>query len=232
MGWIWSSPGPKAEPENSQTPEAAPKVSSQSSTTPANPPPSSSSNPQLTRDELAESELRSFLQDLEADIHTSSAKYNRVPQPPTPHADPSPTARRRAPSPHTSLEEELLPKEMTCRTAFDAAFYCQSLGGQFNNLYRYGGIKSCSEHWNEFWFCMKTRSTGDEQKVGMIRDYYRRKGLKYKLGPSSEDVWQARDKKLEWGEAFSVPVEEQLVSDEEWNKREQMRRQRRVDGTL
>jgi hypothetical protein len=55
--------------------------------------------------------------------------------------------------------------------------------------------------------------------------------LKYKVGPSSEDVWESRDKKLEWGEAFSVPVEEPVGSDEEWNRREKLRRQGRVEGT-
>lgn len=169
MGWIWSSQALKSDVEKSQPSHgAAPSASSQPSTTPSIPHPSPSSPSPPTRDERAESELRSFLQELEADIDTRSSKNNRVPQPPAPHIEPSPTARRRAPSSPTSLEEELLPEEMSCRTAFDAAFYCQSLGGQFNNLYRYGGIKSCSEHWSEFWFCMKMRSTGDEQKAGML----------------------------------------------------------------
>jgi hypothetical protein len=66
----------------------------------------------------------------------------------------------------------------------------------------------------------------------MIRDHYKRKILKYKVGPSSEDVWEPRDKKLEWGEAFSEPVETHVESDEEWNERERMRRKGKVNGTI
>lgn len=66
----------------------------------------------------------------------------------------------------------------------------------------------------------------------MIRDHYKRKTLKYKVGPSSEDVWESRDEKLEWGEAFSEPVEAHVGSDEEWNRREKMRRELRTQGTM
>jgi hypothetical protein len=65
----------------------------------------------------------------------------------------------------------------------------------------------------------------------MIRDHYKRKALKYKIGPSSEDVWESREEKLEWGEAFSEPVVARANSDEEWNRREQLRREGRVMGT-
>lgn len=48
----------------------------------------------------------------------------------------------------------------------------------------------------------------------MIREHYKKKALKYKLGPSSEDVWELRDKKLEPGEAFCEPVEAYAGRDE------------------
>ena len=66
------------------------------------------------------------------------------------------------------------------------------MGGQFNNVYRYGGIKDCSEHWSAFWFCRRTKSYADDQRAGRIRDFYRARAVKYKIGPSSEDVWQVR----------------------------------------
>jgi hypothetical protein len=66
----------------------------------------------------------------------------------------------------------------------------------------------------------------------MIREHYKRKTLKYKVGPSSEDVWESRDNRLEWGEAFSEPVEAHVGSDEEWNERERRRREGRVNGTI
>jgi hypothetical protein len=164
MGWLWSSAVPSTERSTypnpqSTTPPPAIQPSS-SSPSPLDAPPHSSKR-QPTRDELAESEFRAMFEELEADVRPSSTKYNRVPQPPPSHnVLPKPT--------NLTLEEELLPTEMSCRQAFDAAFYCQSLGGQFNNLYRYGNIRSCSENWKDFWFCMRTKSYTPEQKEGEI----------------------------------------------------------------
>jgi hypothetical protein len=81
---------------------------------------------------------------------------------------------------------------MSCRDAFDYAFFCQSFGGQFVNVYRYGELRSCSEHWDNFWMCMRTRQWPDDQKKAAIRDHNRKKAIKYKTGPSSEDVWDVR----------------------------------------
>lgn len=39
---------------------------------------------------------------------------------------------------------------------------------------------------------MKTRSYSDEERKRVIRDLNRRKAIKYKTGPSSEDVWDLR----------------------------------------
>ena len=71
----------------------------------------------------------------------------------------------------------------------------------------------------------------DDLGTGMIREHYKRKALKYKVGPSSEDIWDSRDEKLVWGEAFSEPVDTPAGSDEEWNRRERLRREGRVEGT-
>lgn len=65
----------------------------------------------------------------------------------------------------------------------------------------------------------------------MVRTHYKQKAMKYKLGPSSEDVWKGREEKLRLGEAFSIPVLEYSGSDEEWNAKEKARREGRVDGT-
>jgi hypothetical protein len=166
MGWLWSSSacsvtqakspetGPSAslpQPEHN----ASPSLKSES--------PSIASKRQPTRDEIAESEFRSVLEALEADVRPSSTKYNHIPQPPPKHNITSKPTK-------LTLEEDLLPTEMSCRQAFDAAFYCQSLGGQFNNLYRYGGIRSCSENWKDFWFCMRMKSYTSEQKESMLQN--------------------------------------------------------------
>ncbi len=159
MGWLWSSTAPPASTST------APSTTPSEPTLPPRPSqqhlPSETPKRQPTRDEIAEYELHDLLAELEADARPSSTKYNRVPQPPPSHKN------RPAPS-NLTLEDDLLPTEMSCRQAFDAAFYCQSLGGQFNNLYRYGGIRSCSENWRDFWFCMRMKSYKDKEKEGML----------------------------------------------------------------
>jgi hypothetical protein len=166
MGWLWSSSASPAEA--SKPPELNPSTAAPQSQHNSSAPLDSESQSvvpkrQPTRDEIAESEFRSILEELEADVRLSSTKYNHVPKAPPKHqtiTQPS----------NLTLEEELLPTEMSCRQAFDAAFYCQSLGGQFNNLYRYGGIRSCSENWKDFWFCMRMKSYTPEQKESMFRN--------------------------------------------------------------
>lgn len=83
------------------------------------------------------------------------------------------------------------------------------MGGQFNAVYRYGEMRSCSEHWDDFWFCMRTKSYSPEMREKAIRDYYRAKEFtKYGPGkPSSEDVWESREGKVPEGTVFNEPVE-------------------------
>jgi hypothetical protein len=168
MGWLWSSPAPTVESSPAQSLQPSPESTpSRQSTTPLHP---SSPLPkrELTRDEIADNEFRSLLEELEADIRPSSTRYNRVPQPsPSRHESPGPPKDSQEVK-NLTLEDDLLPKDMSCRQAFDAAFYCQSLGGQFNNVFRYGGIRSCSETWGDFWFCMRTKSYTGEGKEGKI----------------------------------------------------------------
>ncbi|KAH9864140.1 hypothetical protein J1614_010074 [Plenodomus biglobosus] len=110
---------------------------------------------------------------------------------------PSPSNESSTPSPLTATEHVLdptLPRTMSCRAAFDSAFYCSSLGGHFNDLYRYGQLRSCSDHWNDFWFCMRTKNSysGQDVKERMVQDRYREKEMQLMHGPNSEDVWVRR----------------------------------------
>jgi hypothetical protein len=89
---------------------------------------------------------------------------------------------------------------MSCSAAFDSAFYCQSLGGKFNDIYRYGELRSCSEHWSAFWFCMRQKSVGDGERRRKVQEHYRERAAKYKTMKSSEDVWEVRRTPLQ--EAF------------------------------
>lgn len=109
------------------------------------------------------------------------------------------------------------------------AYYCQSLGGQWNNVYRYGDLRSCSELWNDFFFCMRAKGTpAGKVKEDMIKEHYRGKLLaKYGPGkPSSEDVWQERKERVAPDEAFALPVEPPQVDDVELQKWEMARMER------
>ncbi|APA07893.1 hypothetical protein SS1G_00495 [Sclerotinia sclerotiorum 1980 UF-70] len=231
MGWFSSSA------EKTASSAAGTPVSSPSST-----PTSTPQTKALSRDEIAEQELNSFIRELEAETHPSSTKYNRVPRDPPPEPSHSQSSTQTSPQtpPQNDTSEplstQLLPTTMSCRTAFDAAFYCQSLGGQFNNLYRYGTARDCSDTWSDFWFCMKTRTYGDNEKAKLIKARWMEKEKrKYgdpedknkELGKSSEDVWKGREQRLEWGEAFCVKEPKWTGSDDEWRKMEKEHREAR-----
>lgn len=123
---------------------------------------------------------------------------------------------------------------MDCEQAFNQAFYCQSLGGQWNNIYRYGSVRSCSENWDDFWFCMRVKGyQAGPVKDNMIREHYRKKHLaKYGDGkPNSEDVWRERRERVPPGSAFSEQVEAPTVSDAEYQKWEMERMEKIRAGT-
>ncbi|KAF8534432.1 hypothetical protein BDD12DRAFT_640224, partial [Trichophaea hybrida] len=95
------------------------------------------------------------------------------------------------------------PTDMNCLTAFDEMFYCYSLGGQFLNIYRYGGFQDCSAKSADWRFCMKTKiflppmeereeRWADAKGKAMILARNKEKAAKYKMGKSSEDVWTVR----------------------------------------
>ncbi|KAG5292678.1 DUF3128 superfamily domain-containing protein [Histoplasma ohiense] len=197
MGWWWNSTPSQGESLSQPEPPR--------STDSREPAPRARPNPVMSRDELADLELATFIKSLR-DGNDDTSQSSHPPQPPssTP-LSPSSKPTSTPPSPTRSTDptdptetpanispETLYPTSMSCRSAFDYAFFCQSLGGQWVNVYRYGELRSCSEHWSDFWFCMRTRSYSAEEKARMVADRYRRKAVKYKTGPSSEDVWDVR----------------------------------------
>lgn len=209
MGWLWSTPKAAAAPSSQVQATSSPQSESEHPATPQPPPAKAPAR-------NADQELQSFLQEIEADTRPSSTKYNRIPK-----QAPLSDAAESTPS-NEPLSEQILPTTMSCRDAFDSAFYCNSLGGQFNNLYRYGTVGACSENWDDFWFCMRTRAFGDREKQEAIRARYREKEKrKYgrdEFGKSSEDVWKSRDTKVELGKAFNTPFPDFSGTDEEWNR--------------
>jgi hypothetical protein len=245
MGWLWSSsttlpPSTPSsqEPEASSTPQSLPhKPSSRDHATEENHKqllrPEQDVKEAMTvareeqkellrrheertksasRDEIADEELQSFLRELVAEESTPKPpKFVRKPKSINPTSSATPNQLLS----NEPLSEQLLPTIMSCRTAFDQAFYCNSLGGRFNDLYRYGNIRSCSEDWNDFWFCMRTRGYTGKSKEDAIREHYRQKErVKYAkdLGKeSSENVWRTREVMVERGEVMNKPFPTEAV---------------------
>ncbi|KAL8690429.1 MAG: hypothetical protein Q9218_004118, partial [Villophora microphyllina] len=106
----------------------------------------------------ADAEIHALLACLENPVEAdklSSAQFTTTPL----SASASASAKTITPS-------TLYPTEISCRAAFDSAFYCQSLGGQFINIYRYGTFRDCRQQWKDFWYCMRTNRgfLGDKER--------------------------------------------------------------------
>lgn len=232
MGWLWASPSPPKPPASGQASQA-----------PA-PTPPSSSTAQSTDSDI-DPEIQKFIALFQSDgkqeepaapepAQASSAQSKSTPSSSSwfslkssPNS-PSQTNNRKITPPvdPNSVSESLLPTEMSCRQAFDMAFHCQSVGGQWNSIYRYGTMRSCSEHWEDFWFCMRIKGYTGKMKEEAIKAHYRQKEHdKYGDGkPNSEDVWQARQTKVPLGTVFTERFEEPTIDDEEWQRMEMERR--------
>lgn len=209
MGWFWSSSSPadKAASSTSEitfpTPSSSTQDYTHNHTTPSNQPP-------LSREAQADKDVENFLASLEANDtptntytrtkpSTSQDATSSTPAPqetPTHYAPTGTTDPSSHPVDLDTLDispKALYPRSMSCRQAFDQAFYCQSLGGKFNDLYRHGGIRSCSDQWSAFWFCMRVKNLGDNERGQVISEWYekREERIKAERG-SSEDVWEIR----------------------------------------
>ncbi|CAK7270933.1 hypothetical protein SEPCBS119000_004342 [Sporothrix epigloea] len=103
---------------------------------------------------------------------------------------------RTVPVRERSLAEATLPVSMSCRQAFDLAWACQSPAGQWRAVYRHGGVRPCSDLWDDFWFCMRVKGYAEGPlKAEAVRSHYRKKEMdRYYLPgqPSSEDIWRSR----------------------------------------
>ncbi|KAF2156024.1 hypothetical protein K461DRAFT_290986 [Myriangium duriaei CBS 260.36] len=228
MGWWPFSSGPSAP---TSPPESKPSSSQSDLLPPTTAAPSPGPSKPLSREQQADAELESFLASLEGSSRpkpaTQAKPQHSTPSPPQPSSEPTsswsnlwqrapvsppqPTDIPTEPSVPSTSESKLdispralRPRTMSCRAAFDSAFYCASLGGKFNDIYRFGSLQPCSEHWDAFWFCMRNRSiSGDtsEEKGERIADYYEareeRERIRRAGGRSSEDIWEIRTEPVE-----------------------------------
>ncbi|KAG5971989.1 hypothetical protein E4U58_007028 [Claviceps cyperi] len=230
MGWLWSSSSqsPPQEEEQPTAPSLEAPAAQQAS----------------TPNDPADTQLQEFLQL----IHTAGDGPSNPPSSPpitTPSEDTKPSvlswlsqktkaATNSKPDEAPILDplsESLLPTEMGCAQTFELAWSCSSLGGQFMSMYRHGNMRECSENWDDFWFCMRTRAYSGPVKADSIKQHYRNKAHRKYGGdkPSSEDVWERRTEKVPLGSAFSTPLP---VTEEEVNAaRGRMREEERKAST-
>ncbi|KAK3650512.1 hypothetical protein LTR56_006217 [Elasticomyces elasticus] len=196
MGWLWSSSSPATAEETPQT-EPVPKSNialseSQRQRIFGRSPVSQSTPSQQAK---ADADLEAFLNSFEPGAPTPSPTTTTNESGITQQPSPSPPPSRLNPDGTLNIHPSALyPATMSCRQAFDQAFYCQSLGGKFNDIYRFGHLKDCSEQWGAFWFCMRTRTLPERDKEREVREFYRARDEKRKEvnGGDSEDVWELR----------------------------------------
>ncbi|KAK3944468.1 hypothetical protein QBC46DRAFT_374391 [Diplogelasinospora grovesii] len=247
MGWFWQQQSTSSSPSSAATTTPAagtpPQTSTPASTQSTTPPPPPATSSRDDRDPTVDREIQKFWDLLQSDSQSP-------PPPPTPStsqsitsststSDPSALSamkpsRNRTPE-SIAISESLLPEDMSCRDAFDYAWHCHTPGSQWNAVYRYGTVRSCSELWDDFWFCMRTKSYSPEMRANAIKAHYRAKEeAKYGGGkPSSEDIWESRSEKVQPGTAFQTkfdpPAENE--GDKEWQTQE-LERRRRIRESL
>ena len=222
-----------------------PRLLDDVSTNPTPSAPAQIAKHEMSRDEQAAAELAQFIAEFEAEAarERAAASKNQGSSTETQgniasrfasrfasRSSPTQGASGRADSSEISLQSShdpsdvsftaLADEELSCRAAFDYAFFCQSMGGQWTNVYRYGELRSCSHLWKEFWLCMRAKSYPEEERRKIVKQHNIEKLKKWRTGPSSEDIWDVRDKlDLNEPEPFKgdfVKLEKEI---EEWKKR-------------
>ncbi|MCJ1463047.1 hypothetical protein MMC07_001651 [Pseudocyphellaria aurata] len=192
--WLWRSN--KKQDDKEQSPSTqSPQSSASDAFPPSTFPPTENAETKtpLTRDEAANADFLQFLKDTQnesssqapASLVSRSGSQPAVPYP-VPESTPTST-----PITATTIH----PTTMSCRAAFDLAFYCQSVGGQFNSIYRQGTWRNCGYLWGDFWFCVRTNRgwMSDKERQDRFLNHFKKRERKYADGPSSEDVWEPRE---------------------------------------
>lgn len=159
-------------------------------------PPTSTS--QSSREHQADAELEALIKEFRGVEGKAIDSLENTAVPAQDHKEPK-QHERMLPDGGLDISPSVMyPRTMSCRQQFDQAYYCQSLGGKFNDLYRYGGIRSCSEQWGAFWFCMRNRTLSEKAKEEEVREFYReRDERRKKEWGSSEDIWEIRTRAVD-----------------------------------
>lgn len=163
---------------------------------------------QLSRDEQASLEFEEFMKEIQVE-HTKETEAKEAELKASGKSRAQPTAIDITP-------DALYPTSIRCQSAFDYAMFCQGFGGQFVNIYRYGEFRSCSNHWKDFWLCMRTRNWDEKEKAKTIQDHYKTRAIKWKMGPSSEDIWEVRTEPVK--DAFQESLEDLERKIEDWKQ--------------
>ncbi|KAK0670889.1 hypothetical protein QBC41DRAFT_316732 [Cercophora samala] len=234
MGWFWTSPSPSPK---------APEASHHSSSHP-------SQSPASERKPSTDDEVSKFLREIQAaaspssspsahpssstpqraDTDSDATKSSWLPgwlSAPAPETPPPPPKDKRSEA-SIAMSEALLPTTMSCQDAFDYAWHCHTPGSQVNSVYRYGGVRQCTELWDDFWFCMRTKSWDPQLRAEAIKDHFRKKeAAKYGHGqPSSEDIWESRDKMVEPGTTFNKSFDPPIKDDAAFEREDQETRKK------
>lgn len=201
MGWLWSSAPSGANTPPERTPDANAErgfalTEEQRQRIFGKPSNLPSGTPTFRQD--SDKEIEAFFNSFDTSAKPTPTSSSD-PAEPDSTTSPIPAPSRINPDGTLSIApEHLYPRTMSCRQAFDQAFYCQSLGGKFNDIYRYGHLQPCTEQWNAFWFCMRNRTLPMKNKEEVVAAWYedREKRKKAEFG-SSEDVWPLRETAVE-----------------------------------
>ncbi|RMZ78243.1 hypothetical protein DV737_g3971, partial [Chaetothyriales sp. CBS 132003] len=205
MGWLWGSSSAKKDQGPSSS-SPSPPVANADLLSPG--PVAEPIKQPLSREEQANQEFQDLLKELSEQSEADRAQRIQSKQ--------SGKLPNAVPLPNDISPDSLYPTSIHCRSAFDYAFFCQSFGGQFVNVYRYGSFRSCSNHWEDFWLCMRTRNWDEKDRTKAIKEHYRKKAVKYKTGPSSEDVWDVRTEPVK--DAFQDSLEDLEAKIEQWKR--------------
>lgn len=201
MGWLWGSSNVSSEttkPSYSDTGSTPDNAVAQI--------PDPVKQP-LSREEQASLDWQELLKEIQAEQDSAKVRRTRAKE-----GDLSQTV----PIPEDISPDSLYSTELSCRSALDYAMFCQSFGGQFVNIYRYGEFRSCSNHWQDFWLCMRTRNWDPKDRARAIQDHNKKKAVRWKTGPSSEDVWEVRNEPVR--DAFQDSLEELEAKISRWQR--------------